>query len=337
MQSRPPDADLTDHFDGKRFFNPGLPVRPIRIASAVLRRQIRRGRIAWERPPPDPAFPPFPGRIDHGTVAVGFVGHSTFLLRLPGGTVLTDPIFSRRCSPVSWAGPRRARPPGIAFDDLPRIDVVVISHSHYDHMDLPTLRRLRARDDPTFVTTRGNERTLRGAAIEAHALDWWEETRAAAPFRIVATPARHFAARTPWDMNRSLWGGFLIEDRSGDDGPGGTVLFGGDSGAGPHWAAIRERLGPPAVALLPIGAYLPRAVMRRVHMDPLDAVDAHLALGAGRSIGMHFGTFQLTGEAIDAPPRALATARRTRGVPDADFVTQGFGETRIHSVAPLHR
>ena len=324
----------SDHFDGERFFNPGMPPfvpisgGPGRRLLTILRWQLRQRRAPWETPPPDPDYPPFPDGVAPGTVAAGFVGHSTFALRFAGGTVLTDPIFSERCSPLRFAGPKRSRPPGIALPALPRIDLVLVSHSHYDHMDLPTLRRLRARDDPAFVTMRGNARTLARVGIRATELDWWEETRVGR-FRIIATPARHFAARTPWDTNRSLWGGLAIVE----DGCA-PVLFAGDSGAGPHWAEIHDRIGAPALALLPIGAYLPREMMRRVHVDPAEAVDAHLALGARRSVGMHFGTFQLAAEAIDAPPRDLAEARLARGVAADAFVTHGFGETRIYPIGP---
>jgi L-ascorbate metabolism protein UlaG (beta-lactamase superfamily) len=240
--------------------------------------------------------------------------------------VLTDPIFSERCSPVSWAGPKRARPPGIALEDLPRPDVVLLSHNHYDHMDLPTLRALQARHAPRFVTMLGNAPVLAGLGIAAVELDWWQDVTAGA-LRITATPARHFSARTPFDRNRALWGGFMLSVGAG------MVLFAGDSGAGTHWADIRSRLGAPDVALLPIGAYEPRWFMGPVHMNPAEAVHAHLALGARRSVGMHFGTFQLTDEAIDAPVIALEAARAAARVDT--FVALGFGETATYALGPV--
>ena len=236
---------------------------------------------------------------------------------------LTDPIFSLRCSPVQWAGPKRARPPGLALADLPRPDIVLLSHNHYDHMDIPSLRILRKRHDPRFVTTLGNARVLAKHGIDAVELDWWQDTAIDA-LRITATPARHFSARTPWDRNRALWGGFML------DAGAGRILFAGDSGQGAHWEAIRERLGAPALALLPIGAYEPRWFMAPVHMNPAEAVEAHIALGSAQSVGMHFGTFQLTDEAIDAPLHALDAARTANGIAPDDFVTHGFGETRVY-------
>ncbi len=312
----------SDHCDGQVFFNPGA-VRGKRSLRSVLRWRRESTRLPWRAPPPDPAFPPPPASVAPGSVAVSFVNHSTFLLRLPEAVVLTDPIFSRRCSPVSWAGPQRARPPGIALDDLPRPDIVLLSHNHYDHMDIPSLRILQRRHKPRFVTLLGNGRILARHGIDAVELDWWQQT-AVGGLSIAATPARHFSARTPWDRNRALWGGFLF----GADGA--RILFAGDSAAGPHWAAIRERLGAPALALLPIGAYEPRWFMAAAHVNPEEAVAAHHALGARHSVGMHFGTFQLTDEAIDAPLHALDAARRTSGLTADDFDTHGFGETRVY-------
>jgi L-ascorbate metabolism protein UlaG (beta-lactamase superfamily) len=317
-------APISDHFDGTHFFNPGAAPQP-RGLGAVLRWRLQGERAVWTRPPPDPAFPPPPDAVAPVQAAVSFVNHSTFLVRLADAVVLTDPIFSERCSPVSWAGPKRARPPGIALAALPRPDVVLVSHNHYDHMDIPSLRELRRLHAPRFVTLLGNARVLARHGIEAVELDWWQSVTLG-PLTITATPARHFAARTPFDRNRALWGGFLFGTAAG------RVLFAGDSGAGPHWAAIRARLGPPPLALLPIGAYEPRWFMAPVHMNPAEAVEAHLALGAARSVGMHFGTFQLTDEVIDAPLLALDAARRAHGLARETFDTQGFGETRLYGV-----
>ena len=290
----------------------------------MLRWRLEGGRSPWPAAITDPPFAPPPGTVAPGMVAATFINHATFLLRLAGGVVLTDPVFSERCSPVAWAGPRRVRRPGLALADLPRPDVVLLSHNHYDHMDLASLRQIARTHAPRFVTTLGNARTLAKAGITAVELDWWESVDVG-PLHITATPARHFSARTPLDRNRSLWAGFLIA------APDGQVLFGGDSGAGPHWADIRHRLGAPGLALLPIGAYEPRWFMQPVHMNPEEAVQAHLALGAGRSIGMHFGTFQLTDEAVDAPLLALADA--AAGLGEDAFTTLGFGETRVYEVS----
>ena len=314
------DVPTSDHFDGRRFFNPG-GTAPHGLAE-VLRWRREREPARWPRHVSNRQYAPPPARIDEGAMAATFIGHASFLLQIGALRVLVDPIFSDRCSPVSWAGPRRVRPPGIAFAELPPIDLLLVSHNHYDHMDLPTLRALARRDDPAVVTPLRNAAPLRQAGLKRiEELDWWGETRVGA-VRITATPARHFSARTPFDRNRALWSGFMLE------AGGRRLLFAGDSGAGPHWAQIGERLGAPDLALLPIGAYAPRWFMAPVHMDPADAVRAHLALGARRSIGMHFGTFQLTDEAMDDPPRELAIAARAQGVADA-FTVLGEGETLV--------
>ena len=315
----PRSQPKSDHFDGERFFNPGPRASQGRLLQ-ILKWRFGGGRRVWPPQTPGPAYPPPPTSVAAGTTALTFIGHSTFLLQLPGLTILTDPVFSDRCSPVQWAGPRRARPPGLALTQLPQVDVVLVSHNHYDHMDLPSLRQLAGRGTPAVIGTRGNDRILRDAGFgQVTTLDWWESTMSGA-VRITATPARHFSRRGLRDGNRSLWAGFNL---ASDDG---QVLFAGDSGAGSHWADIGERLGPPDLALLPIGAYEPRWLMAPVHMNPAEAVQAHHDLRSRRSVGMHFGTFQLTDEPIDEPERALAET----GV--ADFTTLGFGETRVFSL-----
>lgn len=319
--------------EGGRFRNPAWltgddpPASPARLSLlSLLRWRLRRGRTPWpariiDPPPPgDPRAEPGPGEID-----VTFIGHSSFLVRLPGLTLLTDPIFSERASPVRWAGPKRVRAPGRKLRDLPPVDLVLLSHCHYDHLDLPSLRALHRHSAPRVITPLGNARHVRkAAAFEVLELDWWQEAVLDGPAvaRITAIPARHFSARTLRDAGCALWAGFMIE------AGGFRLLFAGDSGDGRHWQRIRERLGPPDLALLPIGAYEPRALMRRVHMDPAEAVRAHRTLGAARSIGMHFGTFQLTDEGVDAPEEELARERGRQKLAEDRFVTLRFGETR---------
>ena len=317
-----PTYSVSDHFDGQHFFNPGPGEQP-RGFGEILKWRRESKRAAWPARVTNTVYPPPPAAVAADEVAVTFINHATFLLTLPGAVVLTDPVFSERCSPVQWAGPKRVRAPGLALRDLPRPDLVLLSHNHYDHMDLPSLRDIQRRHAPRFITTLGNAAHLAPLGIQATELDWWQSV-AAGPLHITATPARHFSARTPFDRNRTLWAGFMIGHDSGQ------ALFAGDSGAGGHWADIRARLGAPDVAMLPIGAYEPRWFMGPVHMDPAQAVDAHIALGSRQSVGMHFGTFQLTDEAMDAPLHELAAARVAKGVAGDAFVTHGFGETRSY-------
>ncbi len=313
----------SDHFDGQRYFNPYRADERTDRRGFVQLLQWRFGgqRVAWGPQPPHPDFAPPPTQVSPGQAALSFIGHASFLIRFSGLVVLTDPVFSDRCSPVSWAGPRRAHPPGLALDALPPVDVVLLSHNHYDHMDLPSLRRIAARGTRHAITSAGNAPLLRTAGfIQVDELDWWECARAGS-WQVTATPARHFSRRGFTDGNATLWCGFDLQ------GPDGHLLFAGDSGAGPHWRAVQDRLGAPDLALLPIGAYEPRWLMAPVHMNPAEAVQAHRDLGARQSVGMHFGTFQLTDEAIDAPLRALADT----GV--ENFTTLGIGETRLFDLA----
>jgi len=307
---------MTDHFDGRRFFNPSGPaLQPF----AAVPRMLREPRARW--PASVPVTPTLPPPLGASAAACTFVGHSTFLIQTAEGCVLTDPIYSRRAGPFGLFGPRRVRPPAVRWDDLPPIAVVLLSHNHYDHCDTATLTRLARRYDPVVVTPLGNGSIVRSCGIRrVHEVDWWEQVELGA-LTIVATRAHHFCARTPFDRNRALWAGFALS------AGGVRIYFAGDTAYAPFFRELRERVGPIDLALLPIGAYEPRWFMHAVHMNPAEAVRAHVELQAARSLGMHFGTFQLTAEAIDEPLRALADARRDRGVPEASFRAPEFGET----------
>jgi L-ascorbate metabolism protein UlaG (beta-lactamase superfamily) len=262
-----------------------------------------------------------PPGLDGAAAVVTFVGHSTFLIQTAAGNILTDPMYSQRAGPMNLLGPRRVRQPAVLFDDLPAISTVLLSHNHYDHCDLRTLRRLAKRFDPMVVTPLGNGHLVRSTGIRrVEELDWWQDAKAS-PLPIALTPARHFSARTPFDRNRALWGGFVLV------AGGRRLFFAGDSAYTRVFRDIRERIGPIDVALLPVGAYEPRWFMQAVHMNPAEAVQAHLDLEASESIGMHFGTFQLTKEGIDEPLRALEAARLARSVPQSRFRALEFGES----------
>lgn len=306
----------SDHYDGAHFFNPSGP--QLQPFSAVPRMMLERG-APW--PAAVPVQPLAPASRGNAPAVITFVGHSTFLIQTERGNVLTDPMYSDRAGPWNIAGPRRVRPPAVRFDDLPRIDVVLLSHNHYDHCDLATLRRLAARWDPLVVTPLDNAPLVRTAGIRrVEELDWWQPS-SAAPMSVTVTRAHHFCARTPFDRNRALWGGFVM--RAGDR----RIYFAGDTAYAPFFDELRQRLGPPDLALIPIGAYEPRWFMQSVHMNPAEAVQAHLELGATRSLAMHFGTFRLTNEAIDEPQRALAAAMGERGIASDAFRVPGFGES----------
>jgi L-ascorbate metabolism protein UlaG (beta-lactamase superfamily) len=306
----------SDHFDGRRFFNPGgANGQPLwKVPRMLLTPRTRwPSEIAVE-----PRRPPTP---EPDEVVVTFVGHATFLIQTAAANVLIDPVYSRRASPLPFAGPRRARAPGVRFDDLPPISLVLLSHNHYDHCDLGTLRLLERRFHPMVVTPHGNGRLLRAAGISRiEEIDWWESA-STVPIPVTLTPAQHFSARHVFDRNRALWGGFLIE------AGGHRILHAGDSGYGSHFREMAARLGPIDLALLPIGAYEPRWFMKDIHMNPAEAVQAHLDLAARRSIAMHFGTFQLTPEGIEEPAHQLADALRERGLPAEQFRPVEVGES----------
>jgi len=272
----------------------------------------------WPRSVPvTPVRPPAPERGEAAVVT--FIGHATLLIQTAQGNVITDPVYAQRASPLSFAGPRRVRQPGVSFEDLPPIAAVLVSHNHYDHCDLATLRALDQRFHPVFLTPLANRALLESAGLRrVEDLDWWQESKTA-PLPVTVTPAQHFSARGPFDRNRALWGSFVVE------AGGRRVFFGGDTGYGPHFREVRARCGPVDLALLPIGAYEPRWFMKDIHVNPDEAVRAHVDLEAGLSIGMHFGTFQLTPEGIDAPLVALAAARVAHQVREADFRTLDFG------------
>jgi L-ascorbate metabolism protein UlaG (beta-lactamase superfamily) len=279
---------------------------------------LREPRTPW---PSRIAAPPhLPPRLDDATAVVSWVGHATFLIQTAAGNILTDPMYSERAGPFNMIGPRRVRPPAVRIEDLPPIATVLLSHNHYDHCDRPTLRTLARRFDPLVITPVGNGPVVRSCGIRRmEELDWWQRSEASAHV-VTVTPARHFSARGPFDRNRALWGGFVVS--IGEL----RLYFAGDTGYGPFFHDIRKRLGPIDLALLPIGAYEPRWFMQPVHMNPGEAVQAHLDLKAKRSIGMHYGTFQLTAEGIAEPLRALEEAGRRHGVSPSDFGTLGLGE-----------
>ncbi len=300
------------HFDGERFFNPGAP--QARGVGDVLKWQFNSHHR--ERSPEfvddvKPSVPP--KRVDD--LRVTMVNHSTVLVQQAGSNILTDPVWSERASPFTFAGPKRRRAPGVKFDDLPPIDTVLLSHNHYDHLDIATLERLAQRGRSTYIVPRGVTPVLTSKGIKpVYELDWGE-SRQVEGATIHAVPAMHFSARWLDDRNKTLWCGYMIES------PNGLVYFAGDTGFGEHFAWIRERFDPPRLALLPIGAYEPRWFMSPIHMAPDEAVRAHEIIGARASVAIHHGTFQLADEGIDTPPKDLAAI----GQPDS-FVVLKNGE-----------
>jgi N-acyl-phosphatidylethanolamine-hydrolysing phospholipase D len=256
------------------------------------------------------------------TPSITWIGHATLLVQVAGLSVLTDPQWSARAGPTSWIGSKRLTPPGLAFEALPRIDVVVISHDHYDHLDLPTVKRLAAAHDPIFLVPLGLKAWFADNGMtHVEELDWWQE-RQYRGVRFVCVPAQHFSQRSLWDGNRRLWASWVIggEDR--------RLYFGGDTG---YFAGFKEagrRLGPFDMAALAIGAYMPPEIMKKVHTTPEEAVAAFVDLDARVMLGIHWGTFDLAEEPLDEPPvRMLAEIRRRDIDPSRAWILK-IGETR---------
>ncbi|MGQ0661465.1 MBL fold metallo-hydrolase [Sphingosinicella sp.] len=318
----------SDHFDGARFFNPG-PAPPARRGSMLDRWAGSEPQAIWpDEVPVRPTVPP--RRIEGGGMVVTWIGHATVLVQTEGLNILTDPIWSDRASPFSFTGPRRVRAPGVRFEDLPRIDLVLVSHNHYDHLDLPTLRRLWERDRPLIVTGLGNDMIMAAGGVEAIALDWGGRLPVRPNVEVVAARNHHWSSRWLTDRNRSLWAAFEVSL------PGGNVFFAGDTGwGGGSWAREAATHGPYRLAILPIGAYAPREVMRNSHLNPGEALAVFDILRPTMALGMHWGTFQLSWEEIDAPPQTLAELRRARGMPRDRFAVTEVGQS--FRVPPLGR
>jgi L-ascorbate metabolism protein UlaG (beta-lactamase superfamily) len=247
---------------------------------------------------------------------------------MDGVNILTDPMWSERCSPLSWVGPKRYSKPGIRFEDLPPVDVVLVSHNHYDHFDIPTLKRLAKKGMPHAIVPLGNLNLMRSTGIATvDELDWWQSIPLSSNVTITMVPAQHFSARTLWDRNQTLWGGFVIS------GPSGNVYYAGDTGYGPHFREIARRFSPIRVALLPIAPFRPpqakgsiRGYRPVVHMGPAEAVMAHMDLGTPLSIAAHFQVFRLGIEGFNDAVDLLAASLREHNLKPDVFIIPVFGQ-----------
>jgi L-ascorbate metabolism protein UlaG (beta-lactamase superfamily) len=322
--SRYYQGPVTDHFDGEHFFNHYRTPPLDRGDLLRWRLQRRSGRAKWPSWAPSPYADHPPARVDGEALRVSYVGHASFLIQTAGVNLLLDPVWSQRASPFRHIGPKRVNDPGIVFADLPPIDVVLVSHGHYDHLDVATLSRLAAAHRPRIIAPLGNDAIMRNRdpAIVAQAHDWGERIAIGGGLWVTLVPTQHWSARTLSDRNESLWASFVIE------GPAGRIYFVGDSGYGDgqNFHAVRERHGPLRLAILPIGAYEPRWFMRSQHMNPAESVQAFIDCGAELALGHHYGTFQLTDEAIDAPLVALGEALQAAGIPETRFRTLRPGQ-----------
>jgi L-ascorbate metabolism protein UlaG (beta-lactamase superfamily) len=314
---------ISDHFDGTRFFNPG-GVEPGGFAD-LLRWKVNGQQATWPASVAPKVPPAKPEASVRGTaLRVTMVGHASMLIQVAGLNILTDPVWSERASPVSFAGPRRVTPPGIVFSDLPPIHVVLVSHNHYDHLDMATITRLQDAHRPQFITPLGNDVFIHKAAPQARVttLDWSDGVAVADGVSVHCEPAHHWSARGMGDRRKALWGAFVITT------PAGRIYHIGDTGFhdGINYRKAAETYGGFRLAILPIGAYEPRWFMKGQHQNPEEAVEGMLLSKSAFAVGHHFATIQLTDEAIDAPEKALAAALATKNVQPEHFRALRAGE-----------
>ena len=315
----------SDHFDGEVFHNT-VPSEKGLWDILQLGLYSLWQRESWPSWIDAPQLTVPQSRFSGPGISVTFINHSTLLVQVDGINILTDPVFSERVSPFSFAGPKRVRPPGVALDDLPDIDVILISHNHYDHLDTYSLQRIVERqapgNAPLILAGLGNSGLFELLSLPGFVDMDWQDAVSYKGIEIIFTEARHRSGRGITDQMKTLWGSFLVRTSQGN------IYFAGDTGYGPHFDNLKKQYGEVELALLPIGAYKPLWFMQAVHLTPAQAVKAHKAIASRQSIGIHFGTFQLTYEGIDEPVAELAAALAAEQVPAQEFITLAFGETR---------
>jgi L-ascorbate metabolism protein UlaG (beta-lactamase superfamily) len=314
--------DDSDHFDGKKFVNPdGAGTHHY---GEVLKWWLGgNDKGVWDiyRESDLPDHPAPKASVEGSEHRIIFINHATFLIQVNGQNILTDPVWSFRASPYQWIGPQRKRPAGIDFDSLPHIDTVLLSHNHYDHLDIDTVKHLQNEFDPQFIVPLGVERYLKGQGVyKTIRMDWWDKYGLGNDITLTAVPARHFSGRGLFDRNKTLWCGYVLEN------PSGNIYFAGDTGYGDFLKEIKQQVGPIDTSILPIGAYKPRWFMEAIHMSPEEAVMAHKELQSQKSIGMHFGTFPMADDGMYEPLEDLGKARRKHKVSERDFMSLQHGE-----------
>lgn len=312
----------SDHYDGRRFFNPWHPSKP--KFWTFLKWRLTADPKPWPAKVDRELCDIPPARVYGDDLRISFVGHSTVLVQTQGVNILTDPVWTNSASPVKWPKIRRVSVPGISFNNLPQIDIVLISHNHYDHLDKMTLKRLWNRDKPLIIAPLGNEEIIKtfNRSIKVKTLDWDQSVKYNQDITIHLQPAQHWSKRWLWDTNKALWGAFVMETT------GGNIYFAGDTGYGEGvpFLKAKERFKQFRFAMLPIGAYDPRRFMEYVHMNPQDAVLAHQDLGSPYTIPIHFKTFRLSDEGYETPVNLLYSALEESHLDPQRFRVLDIGE-----------
>lgn len=312
---------ISDHFDGKRFYNLDKTHKSF---WSFIKWRLQRKPKPWPTLIDIPPTVVPSERVTDQQLSVTFINHATVLIQVAGLNILTDPIWSMRCSPLSWLGPKRVHQPGIAIDKLPPIDIVLISHDHYDHLDLPTLKQLQHLFKPKFIAGLGINPILQtnDSRLSSIDLDWWQELKINENLSITYVPAHHWSSRSLFVANTTLWGGFVIST------PQHKIYYSGDTAMGRHFQQIQERFKELTLAILPIGAYEPRWFMKNTHITPEEALVAYKKLNARYGLGVHFNTFAyLADEAYNQPLQDLEVAREKLEVSNEQFRTLQPGET----------
>ena len=304
------DGDPSDHFDGKRFFNSDGP--GMGDFRELMKYNRKNKRSQWEyQDEESPIKSKLEDFNEKARIRYFHINHASILLQIDGINILTDPVYFKRASPFSWTGPKRYRAPGIPFDLLPRIDVVVLSHDHYDHLDINTLKRLQDRDDPLIIAGLGHLNFLKKFKLSNVKEMDWHETKTFKGLDFTFTPAVHWSNRA-FSPRKTLWGSYVIKGSS-------SIYFAGDTAYSDHFKDTKERYGSFDLALIPIGAYVPRSFMLHVHMDPQQASQVHLDLEARESYAIHWGTFQLTHEGMFDPIQELEAACAEKAIENFYF------------------
>lgn len=312
----------TDHFDGKKFLNPGNV--QAKGLTDVFQWMMQRKQGPWTEKK-ESAFGEKPKAMITEGMKITFVNHSTFLIQIDGVNILTDPVWSERTSPFQFAGPRRMKQPGIRFEDLPKIDYIILSHNHYDHLDINTIKNLYLINNPKIITPLGVKAFLDKNLINtATDLDWWQELQLSESLVIQSVPAQHFSGRGVFDRDATLWCGYVIKNHRGN------IYFAGDTGYNEFtFKEIGKRCAPVSVALIPIGAYKPTWFMSPIHCSPAEAVQIHFDVMASQSIATHFGTFPLADDGEDEPIHELRKALKQSNLPSDKFLILKEGEGSV--------
>lgn len=314
---------VSDHFDGREFYNlNGAKAKGFR---EVIGWTLNRQQGPWPAYHTNPPEPPPPAAVTGKTVRVTFINHSTVLLQFDGLNVLTDPVYYERTSPFQFAGPKRNSPPGVRFDDLPKIDVLLLSHNHWDHLDIGTVQKLYERDHPKIVCTLGVKAFLEENGCQnSHEMDWRQSISINDSTTIHCVPAQHFSGRGIFDRNATLWAGYIIDSKVA-----GKLYFAGDTGYGPYLKELGNHFGPLRLALIPIGAYKPPWFMSPIHCSPAEAVQIHEDVKSMQSVAIHFGTFPLADDGATEPVEDLNKALAAKNISPERFRALAIGGSLV--------